>query len=144
MDNKRSQPILLSLSSLSRWYPHPELNRDQRFRKPPLYPFELWGQATVLWGFPPERPKSFQQNSNMSYRPLGPEPHENHQERVTEGLAIRQGGKHLLLGGSAGDTPFQGRHFTRSFEYVYRNNPYHPGSSSIARRRRLLLRTPLI
>ena len=26
-----------------RWYPHPELNRDQRFRKPPLYPFELWG-----------------------------------------------------------------------------------------------------
>ena len=27
------------------WYPHPELNRDQRFRKPPLYPFELWGQA---------------------------------------------------------------------------------------------------
>jgi hypothetical protein len=44
MDNKRSQPILLSLSSFSRWYPHPELNRDQRFRKPPLYPFELWGQ----------------------------------------------------------------------------------------------------
>ena len=27
-----------------KWYPHPELNRDQRFRKPPLYPFELWGQ----------------------------------------------------------------------------------------------------
>ena len=26
------------------WYPHPELNRDQRFRKPPLYPFELWGR----------------------------------------------------------------------------------------------------
>lgn len=25
------------------WYPHPESNRDQRFRKPPLYPFELWG-----------------------------------------------------------------------------------------------------
>jgi hypothetical protein len=24
-----------------RWYPRPELNRDQRFRKPPLYPFEL-------------------------------------------------------------------------------------------------------
>jgi len=79
----------------------------------------------------------------MSYRPLWPEPHENHQERVTEGSAIRQGGKHLLLGGCAGDTPFQRRHFTRSFEYVYRNNPYHPGSSAIARRRRLLLRTPL-
>src|SRR5713101_9191223 len=28
-----------------KWYPHPELNRDQRFRKPPLYPFELWGQG---------------------------------------------------------------------------------------------------
>ncbi len=26
------------------WYPHPELNGDQRFRKPPLYPFELWGR----------------------------------------------------------------------------------------------------
>ncbi len=26
------------------WYPHPELNRDQRFRKPLLYPFELWGR----------------------------------------------------------------------------------------------------
>ena len=25
--------------------PHPELNWDQRFRKPLLYPFELWGQA---------------------------------------------------------------------------------------------------
>src|SRR4051794_37246878 len=23
------------------WYPRPELNRDQRFRKPLLYPFEL-------------------------------------------------------------------------------------------------------
>jgi hypothetical protein len=27
------------------WYPHPELNGDQRFRKPLLYPFELWGQG---------------------------------------------------------------------------------------------------
>jgi hypothetical protein len=27
------------------WYPHPELNGNQRFRKPLLYPFELWGQA---------------------------------------------------------------------------------------------------
>ncbi len=27
------------------WYPHPELNGNQRFRKPPLYPFELWGQS---------------------------------------------------------------------------------------------------
>src|ERR1039457_7567196 len=26
------------------WCPHPELNWDQRFRKPLLYPFELWGQ----------------------------------------------------------------------------------------------------
>ena len=26
----------------AKWYPHPELNRDQRFRKPLLYPFELW------------------------------------------------------------------------------------------------------
>jgi hypothetical protein len=26
------------------WYPHSELNRNQRFRKPLLYPFELWGQ----------------------------------------------------------------------------------------------------
>src|SRR5262245_16964362 len=31
------------LVRFSKWYPHPELNRDQRFRKPPLYPFELWG-----------------------------------------------------------------------------------------------------
>jgi hypothetical protein len=29
------------------WYPHPELNRDQRFRKPLLYPFELWGRARM-------------------------------------------------------------------------------------------------
>ena len=27
-----------------KWYPHPELNGNQRFRKPLLYPFELWGQ----------------------------------------------------------------------------------------------------
>src|SRR5262245_27554852 len=41
-------------------YPHPELNRDQRFRKPPLYPFELWGRrarqksypASVTWSTP--------------------------------------------------------------------------------------------
>ena len=26
------------------WYPHPELNGNPRFRKPLLYPFELWGQ----------------------------------------------------------------------------------------------------
>ena len=26
-----------------RWYPHPELNGNPRFRKPLLYPFELWG-----------------------------------------------------------------------------------------------------
>jgi hypothetical protein len=31
---------------LPSWYPHEELNLDQRFRKPLLYPFELWGQAT--------------------------------------------------------------------------------------------------
>jgi hypothetical protein len=28
-----------------KWCPHPELNWDQRFRKPLLYPFELWGQC---------------------------------------------------------------------------------------------------
>jgi hypothetical protein len=27
-----------------KWYPHSELNRNQRFRKPLLYPFELWRQ----------------------------------------------------------------------------------------------------
>ena len=27
------------------WYPHPELNGDPRFRKPLLYPFELWGRS---------------------------------------------------------------------------------------------------
>ena len=26
------------------WYPHPELNGNPRFRKPLLYPFELWGR----------------------------------------------------------------------------------------------------
>src|SRR5262245_12989434 len=26
------------------WYSHQELNLDQRFRKPLLYPFELWEQ----------------------------------------------------------------------------------------------------
>ena len=31
-------------SAGSRWYPHPELNGNQRFRKPLLYPFELWGR----------------------------------------------------------------------------------------------------
>jgi hypothetical protein len=32
------------------WYPHPELNGNPRFRKPSLYPFELWGhmQARAL------------------------------------------------------------------------------------------------
>ena len=29
------------------WYPHPELNGDPRFRKPLLYPFELWGQRAL-------------------------------------------------------------------------------------------------
>ena len=28
-----------------KWYPDPELNRDQRFRKPLLYPFELSRQG---------------------------------------------------------------------------------------------------
>ena len=27
------------------WYSHQELNLDQRFRKPLLYPFELWEQS---------------------------------------------------------------------------------------------------
>ena len=31
----------------SDWYPRPELNRDQRFRKPLLYPFELRRQNRV-------------------------------------------------------------------------------------------------
>ena len=30
------------------WYPRPELNRDLRFRKPLLYPFELRGQTILL------------------------------------------------------------------------------------------------
>jgi hypothetical protein len=30
--------------AVTAWRPHPELNWDQRFRKPLLYPFELWGQ----------------------------------------------------------------------------------------------------
>jgi hypothetical protein len=29
------------------WYPHPELNGNQRFRKPLLYPFELWGLTAI-------------------------------------------------------------------------------------------------
>ena len=29
------------------WYPHPELNGNPRFRKPLLYPFELWGLGTL-------------------------------------------------------------------------------------------------
>ena len=28
-----------------KWYPQAELNGHQRFRKPPLYPFELWGHT---------------------------------------------------------------------------------------------------
>ncbi len=38
---QRGKPGLFN--GLQGWYPHPELNRNQRFRKPPLYPFELWG-----------------------------------------------------------------------------------------------------
>lgn len=33
---------------LLRWYPDQELNLDQRFRKPPLYPFELSGQVSCF------------------------------------------------------------------------------------------------
>src|SRR5262245_6238250 len=52
--------FLRGLPAPSSWYPHPELNRDQRFRKPPLYPFELWGRkgrqksypASVTWSTP--------------------------------------------------------------------------------------------
>jgi hypothetical protein len=29
------------------WYPRPELNRDLRFRKPLLYPFELRGRTRL-------------------------------------------------------------------------------------------------
>jgi CheY-like chemotaxis protein len=47
--------------------------------------------------------------------------------------------------GFAGHTPFEARRITLTLQkYVYRNDPYHPGSSSIAWRRRLLLWTPLI
>ena len=35
------------------WYPRPELNRDQRFRKPLLYPFELRGPPAGRLTFPP-------------------------------------------------------------------------------------------
>ena len=45
-----------TLPGVHEWYPHPELNRDQRFRKPPLYPFELWGQPSYEKGIPTKRP----------------------------------------------------------------------------------------
>ena len=35
------------------WCPRPELNWDQRFRKPLLYPFELRGQAVTRENTPP-------------------------------------------------------------------------------------------
>ena len=47
---KADSPVFLAFLS---WYPHPELNRDQRFRKPPLYPFELWGQTIGFIGVCP-------------------------------------------------------------------------------------------
>ena len=31
------------------WYPRPELNRDLRFRKPLLYPFELRGHSAAFF-----------------------------------------------------------------------------------------------
>src|SRR5213595_527410 len=33
------------IASSQSWYPRPELNWNQRFRKPLLYPFELRGQS---------------------------------------------------------------------------------------------------
>ena len=45
--NNRHKSLIIN------WYPHPELNRDQRFRKPSLYPFELWGQPVPKSDQPP-------------------------------------------------------------------------------------------
>ena len=47
-------PDSMGFPGLSKWYPHPELNRDQRFRKPPLYPFELWGRPEGMLRLEPE------------------------------------------------------------------------------------------
>jgi hypothetical protein len=43
----RINPVRMgsTMQRVEGWYPHPELNRNPRFRKPLLYPFELWGQA---------------------------------------------------------------------------------------------------
>ena len=35
------------------WYPHPELNGNPRFRKPLLYPFELWGHSAYYQSLTP-------------------------------------------------------------------------------------------
>ena len=43
---KVANDVVLSMSLLLRWYPDQELNLDQRFRKPLLYPFELSGQVS--------------------------------------------------------------------------------------------------
>jgi hypothetical protein len=40
----RNNVLTISDNEEKRWYPRPELNRNQRFRKPLLYPFELRGQ----------------------------------------------------------------------------------------------------
>jgi hypothetical protein len=45
--------------------PHPELNWDQRFRKPLLYPFELWGQAISK----PKRDEEWSQWPGLNRRP---------------------------------------------------------------------------
>jgi hypothetical protein len=47
----KREPVFLSFHNFSlqnsafseKWYPRPELNRDGRFRKPLLYPFEVQG-----------------------------------------------------------------------------------------------------
>ena len=43
----RDGEMMLGAGKLEEPYPHPELNGDPRFRKPLLYPFELWGLNLV-------------------------------------------------------------------------------------------------
>lgn len=40
------------LDDMVKWYSHQELNLDQRFRKPLLYPFELWEPLVAPGGRP--------------------------------------------------------------------------------------------
>ena len=51
-----------SVSACPFWYPHQELNLDQRFRKPLLYPFELWGQACFYYALVKRSGKQFRRS----------------------------------------------------------------------------------